>query len=87
MHLQLGFIVANEVEFFYMVSNGMNHFPSHKSKLTLVQVEVAYTTTNHFVVVYATTSCFYQVPQKTFASIVAKMVDLDISHKSMSCNG
>jgi hypothetical protein len=33
---------------------------------------VAYATTNHFVVVYETINQFYQVPQRTVASIVEK---------------
>jgi hypothetical protein len=47
------------------------------SKLTLVvSISCIYATANHFVDVYGTPSCFYQVPQKIVKSIITKMVDL-----------
>jgi hypothetical protein len=58
------------------------------SIVTFIQIIISYkykavyATTNHFVIVYATTSHFYQVPRRTFASIVAKMFDLDTSHNA-----
>ncbi len=43
--------------------------------------------TNHFVIVYATIGHFYKMPQKIIISKIAKMVDLERSHKHMGWNG
>jgi hypothetical protein len=56
---------------------------SFSSKLTLV-INLSHIC--NYKPFYVTTSRSYQVPRRTIASIVTKMVDLDISCKCMGWN-